>query len=341
MIYLIVFFFSILFTNIACKSKIQVFHLIAIAGPIILLTFRDVSVGTDTHHYIDIFNTIQSSNSILSFIETSRLEIGFSFITYIIAHLGFSVNVAFFVYAILTVVPVYIGAMLMKEKASPTLVMALFYLMFYHYSFNIVRQAMSMSLIFLAAVLLLKNHLKIPLLLCIIAVLIHNTSIVFMVFFPILRFRGKKIIIVGMICALLMLVAFYFLKDYLLLMTEYYDNYLSEKGSSQKSYAVEMTINFFIVIYACLKRVKDSKIYLFASLITLVLLTLSPLAPFIFRLATFYDILLLIYIPHVIHACSKTGMVIGLSYLTFALFFWWFVFVFNNSGETMPYILTI
>lgn len=340
LIYIVVFAISLLFTNKACNSKVWLNHLLAIALPVLLLTFRDHSVGTDTEHYIDSFNQCGASDSLLFFIISSRYEIGFSSITYYIYHLGMGVNAAFFIYALLTIVPVYIGAMCIKDKASPIIVMALFYLMFYHYSFNIVRQSIAMSFVFLSIVQMLKGNDRIAVALWIFAVLNHNSAIINIVFLVLIKLRSRNILAISFVLAFLFVAIVLVVKLFFVEQLEYYEDYL-DRGQSraEKSYIIEMFLNFLIVLYAKRKCVENSSFFLFASLTTLLLIIVSPIAPFFFRIANVCDFLLLIYIPQIINAASKPFL--KRFYLSFAIFYWWFVFIYNNSGDSYPYIINL
>lgn len=338
LIYILVYIFSLFFTYLASQRNNWLYHFVAIVAPILLLTFRDVSVGTDTVHYEDIFNYSSSAASLSIFILSFRLEIGFASITYLISNMGLDVSFAFFIYASLTVIPIYVGALCLKKKTSPVIIMALYYLMFYQYSFNIVRQSIAMSFVFLSAVLLVNNKTKLSIIVWIFALLNHNTAIIFIVFFMIFKMREenilKKMIIICVVFLVLIGILTLNFSDQI---NYYNDAYLSKgQGSSQMSYLIEMLLNFCIVIYARIKQMEDSDFYLHVSLMTLCLIVASPLAPFVFRIANLCDIIMLIYIPLTITSVLKP--IHKFYYFSFAIFYWWFVFILNNSGGSFPYI---
>ena len=65
MIYIVVYAISLYFTYKACDSKLWWNHILATVLPVLLLTFRDESVGTDTGHYIDIYDFCESADSLI------------------------------------------------------------------------------------------------------------------------------------------------------------------------------------------------------------------------------------------------------------------------------------
>ena len=126
-IYIFSCLISIFFTYLASKSRRNfLFHILAVLAPIILLTFRDVSVGTDTKHYLSIFERSQEFE-IGGFLLFTRMEFLFSIILFYVAKFGYSYNVFLFVLAIFSVLPVYAASFRMRDRVSPTLMMFLYY----------------------------------------------------------------------------------------------------------------------------------------------------------------------------------------------------------------------
>ena len=193
MTYVVTFILSLLFMNWAIKSKSKtslVLHILAIIPPVFLLTFRAENCGTDTTHYTRIYSVL-FADSVGSYLAKTRLEFLFALLMYYLRSLDLSIEYLFFICGLLTVVPVYMGAMILKRNANPLLVMTLFYLMFYQYSFNIVRQSIAMSLLFLAVVLLIENKKIWSIALGIMAILFHTVAVVYFIVFFAYSFRNK------------------------------------------------------------------------------------------------------------------------------------------------------
>lgn len=342
-VYIISFFFSLLFMNYALSVKnkyVSLFlHFFAIIPPVFLLTFRAEQCGTDTVHYMDMFHLLDVS-SLNNFLAETRLELLFSLLMYGIKTIGLSVEVLFFVCGLLTIVPIYIGSIKLRKYCNPLIPMALFYLMFFQYSFNIVRQSIAMSIIFLAVVYMVENKGKISLLLGIIAMMFHAVAFIFLfVYFSfILIDKSKKYLIILTIISAFVIIFInpsFFTYNY-----ERFQSY-EEKGKAgmQMSYLVEMILNFSIVLFFWKKNnTVLRKLFIFVSGLGVFLIILSTRGPFIFRIANCLDIMLLVYIPLAMTSIHQKAFTV--TYMSFALFFWWFVFIYNGSGRSYPYILS-
>lgn len=344
MIYIITFILSLLFMNCAIKNRPRalstILHIMAILPPVLLLTFRAEDCGTDTANYTRIYYAL-FANSLEGYLQATRLEPLFALLMYSLRSLDLSIEYLFLICGLLTVVPIYIGAIILKRTANPLLVMALFYLMFYQYSFNIVRQSISMSLLFLAVAFLIENKKKISLLLGVLAIFFHSVAVIyFIVFFAYLS--REKLSLKNLTLNVLLLTAFLFVfHTFFQDKIEYFQNYLesSEKMSMQFSYFAEMLMNFSIVLIVWVKdKVRLKNFFLLISGMGAITIMLSANIPFAFRLANCIDILMLIYIPIALNRfrCKNYTTL----YLAFAVFFWWFVFIYNGSGRSYPYILS-
>lgn len=340
--YIITFAISLLFMHLAIKGKVKrsglLFHILAIIPPVFLLTFRAEECGTDTTHYIYIFDGLFTGN-IGTLLAESRLEPLFILLVYSIKSIGLSVEFLFFMCGLLTIVPVYYGSIKMRKVVSPLLPMALFYLMFYQYSFNIVRQSIAMSLVFLAMVYLIENK-KIPsLLIGLSAVLFHVVAVVFFIVYII--FRNNKFSFVGSILSFLLLVVFVYLfqsffSDKLDTLMEY-----TEAGKQtvlQMSYMLEMTLNFFVVAVLWKKDKQLKPFFIYVSGMVVLLFLASTMGTYIFRIANCLDILLLVYIPIALKNSNNKNYT--LAYMFFAVFFWLYIFVLQGNGATCPYVLS-
>lgn len=338
LVYIVSCILSICFTYIASKNRRYFcFHILAVLIPILLLACRDISVGTDTKHYYSIFENSQEFD-IASFWISTRMEYLYTLILFYVGYLGLSYNVLLFILAILTIVPVYIASFRMSYKLSPTLMMFLYYMMYYQYAFNISRQAIAMSLILLATTYLLENKKFPVVLLSFLALGFHNLTVIYcgIVVLYMLRNRGSffmKLFFISILVILLFIFRSKF--DY------YEDTYLATSSSGfQVSYTITMIINFILILSSSSDSyyLRNKKNYLFFSIIILLLNLTSLLSEWFFRISLFVDILSLLMISNVLKSEQiKKKSYKRVLYILFAIFFWFFVFVINNSGETLPY----
>ena len=341
--YILSFVLSLTIMSFAMKCKAKAFslfcHILAILPPVLLLAFRGDECGTDTANYTRMFESIDTDGFASLFLAT-RVEMLFALLMYFISKMNFSLFSFFFICGVLTVAPVYYGSIKLKRILNPIFLMALFYLMFYQYAFNIVRQSIAMSLLFLAVVYLIENHKKRSLMLGVFSMMFHTVAVVYIVVFVIYifseRITAKFIIKYGILLA----IAFYLLQNVLSGHMESIEDYMDRGGDSmQLSYFVEMLLNFLIVLFVWRNNHTIlRRFFILVSGVVLSVILISPIAPYIFRVANCIDILMLLYIPIVLKNINNKNLYS--MYLSFALFFWWFVFIFNRSGGTYPYVLS-
>lgn len=152
----------------------------ALLLPCLFSGFRGENVGVDVLVYAKpVYNLASRSNSLsyLLGLET-RYEVGFRTIAYIASHLFGSFNAQLFITQLLIVLPVYTGAMILRDRYEPWLVMLSFYCMFYIETFNIMRQGIAVAFSFLAFVLMLKKRFKTSVITAMIGYLFHSSVLI-------------------------------------------------------------------------------------------------------------------------------------------------------------------
>lgn len=350
---------SLLFCYWGDKKNNIILHIFAIIPPIVLLTFRDLTVGTDTQRYTYMLSWVQNSRSFIGYIIATRIEFGFATIIHLLGTRNLPETYLFFLTSLLVIVPVYLGCIRLSKYVSPVLVLFLYYMMFYHYSFNILRQAIAMSFIFLAFTYVIENRLTKSLLFGIVALSFHYVSIVYIAINLLMLSyeKGiKTIIMTSLVC--FALVSFFSFSFFDATVEQYESTYINASaGTFQASYTLEMILNF-ILIYSISVNcddeteeqnnnendeiadeiVKQKKLFIIISIFVLFLNLFSIVARQAFRLGLFLDILSLVSIPMVLSNVNYNGKQYKLIlYILFAIFFWWFVFIHNHSGGTYPY----
>ena len=155
MIYIWVFLSSVFFAYLAERSKdkgvIVLCSVISILIPSILAGLRTVDVGIDVNVYaLPHYLTALEYNNFFDFLARDRYkEAGYYFLVYHIAHLTHHVNWCLFAYSLITVTCTYIGAYKHRDKIKPSLTMLMFFLFWYNYTFNVMRQFMAASVMFM------------------------------------------------------------------------------------------------------------------------------------------------------------------------------------------------
>lgn len=127
------------------KILIYLSKIIAILFPAIIAGIR-YNVGTDyAGVYEPLFNEILSGETID---RARKFEIGYILLNRLVILFGGNFNIVMFLASIITITPIYIGLAHYKEKINVPFAFFLFMLLFYQKSFNLVRQMMSVAIIF-------------------------------------------------------------------------------------------------------------------------------------------------------------------------------------------------
>ena len=154
-----------------------------------LYYFRDVYIGTDTLTYIYIFESIAEAGSVWDYSISYDIELGFSFFVYFISI--FTTN-PFIIFLLLTSV-IYFNLLFsfVRYNLSFALYFASFFSLFslYFFSFNILRQCLAISFLFVAVSYLLQRKNKMFLFFGFMAFLFHYSSILIFSFYLIYKFR--------------------------------------------------------------------------------------------------------------------------------------------------------
>ena len=133
------------------KVLIYLSKIIAVLFPAIIAGIR-YDVGTDYKGvYEPLFNEILSGEIIS---RARKFEIGYILLNKLVIFLGGNFNIVMFLASLLTIIPIYIGLLHYKDKISLPFAFFLFMIMFYQKSFNLVRQMMSVGIIFYAFIYL-------------------------------------------------------------------------------------------------------------------------------------------------------------------------------------------
>lgn len=187
-IYLLVFVLSLIFTQRAETAsrrekrwKYIIYSVIAIAVPCIIAAFRGTEVGSDTVRTEWIYNYAFSCGSYsqyLSWTHMQDLEFGFSFLNYIMSKIGLSVQGAFFIYELLTILPIYYVTKKHMDNYPMWSCMAVFFAFFYNISFNATRQCIAIAFIILLYQMVIEKKYIKSVACGVVALLFHGSAYV-------------------------------------------------------------------------------------------------------------------------------------------------------------------
>ena len=127
------------------KLLIFVSKAVAILFPAIIAGIR-YDVGTDYKGvYEPLFEEILSGKQEF---RLRSIEVGYILLNKLVIWLGGNFNFLMFLTSLITIVPIYLGLQHYKDKINTTFAFFLFMLLFYQKSFNLVRQMMSVAIVF-------------------------------------------------------------------------------------------------------------------------------------------------------------------------------------------------
>ncbi|WP_322008016.1 EpsG family protein [Clostridium butyricum] len=281
-VYLFIFFLSLIFIytgqvfEVHKKNSIgKILYIIGILIPSILAGLRDYSVGTDVKFYgvpmfesaigYSNFNNYLSSNSEAVFSEPL-----YNLMNFIISR--FTSNpfwILFFISLIINTF-IFLGWYKCKNKTNLYFGMFVFYFTYYNMSLNMMRQCISMSIIFYAFNFISEKKVKKYYVLVLIAIGFHTSSIIAIIFYPFCWIINKNLVrkyskIINPIIILsvgLCIIFIFPITRYLVsigLIRENYMNYLSGDlfGSSFSFKAFVMGIFEIIIVLLPYKYIKQ------------------------------------------------------------------------------------
>lgn len=166
LIYLLGFFIScfILWATKDWKAKSIGFVLCSIVAlliPCLIAGLRDSSIGTDVEVYATtLLDAADQSDSFLElwngtyyhgshyYRDVSILGLGFVALTWLISKTADTLFALLFCTQLLTIVPIFLGLLRFRDKVPTWLGMAVYYLLYFNQSLNIMRQWIAMGILF-------------------------------------------------------------------------------------------------------------------------------------------------------------------------------------------------
>ena len=178
-----------LYIGVKCKRSSKtlnyIFVGIALLLPALLAGMRDSSVGTDTVAYIRYFEYVKDNGNHVHNFKYFDLERGFGVFLYLLSCLTDDVFWMLFLSELFICFFVWKAIDDNVSDQYKVFAMALYYLLFYSFSFNIMRQMMAMSILLFSYRYIKKRKLLKFLICVLIASLLHKSSIIGFALYPI------------------------------------------------------------------------------------------------------------------------------------------------------------
>ena len=352
--YIIVFLISIILSYFSVKIKDKrismIFKILTILFMTCIAGFR-YGIGTDYNKvYEPYFNELSNG---LDVARMRKFEIGYVLLNKFVIMLGGSFTWVCIITAFITNYFIYKGLENFKEKCSLPFGILLYMLLYYQKSFNLVRQMISVAIIFYAIKYLLSGDKKKFIIWVLIASLFQRTVLV-MIIIPFVQklYENRKYRFIQIISFVLLTVGILnFSKIGVFVDSmnmEYYSYYFKENESTG------ITINYFIRILPVIalsvflfKEILNNKkillmynLFLFGAILLLLGYVTSTYGE---RIAIYFLVYQIVLIPIFIRSILSQKakfykyplilIVIGLN-----IFLWYNDFIFKGREETVPYV---
>ena len=182
-----------LYSRLELKLKIaNIFWVALICLPLSIIAGIRTDVGTDYVNYVRIFGDIQEL-TLFECLTHSYLDIGFATVVRLLWYITDSVKLIFFVLTFATLFIAFKTFAKRRDEMSIVLFALMYYLIMYHYSLNILRQCLAMSMIMWALDLMIDRKYVKGTIVCVVTMLIHNTAVLGLLFLAVVvMFNTKK-----------------------------------------------------------------------------------------------------------------------------------------------------
>ncbi|CAM3167441.1 EpsG family protein [Pediococcus acidilactici] len=175
----------------------NVLRLTSILPLAVIAGVRDSTIGTDISNY-GLANFVAATHfnnlvSYLSYIKSlNGVEVGYSILNFVVSRFTSSINVFFFVLNLLTILFVFLAFSEKHEEKNFLMGIAIYYLLFWDSSLNVMRQSLAASIVLYGVVLLInRKKTKTFLLLIMLAASFHQTAIL-AVTIPLFLWMSKR-----------------------------------------------------------------------------------------------------------------------------------------------------
>lgn len=233
----------------------------AVLVPSILAGIRSDTVGTDILVYgkKTMEEAIASSSfAMMNRIDTTYTEYGYRLFVFLISRIFKNTGWLLFFTELVTMVFVIKSAYIIREKISMTKVVAIYLFLFYHTSFNIMRQSIAMSMLLLAFCYLTEKKYVKYALITLLALSIHSFSIIMSVIILALyvlefiyRRRWQKVLAICLICLLTLSIQYMIplISGFLGGGLERYVRYMQEENNNASIWIVLLSASFLIKVF--------------------------------------------------------------------------------------------
>lgn len=359
--YLVAFFLTTVFAYIAgrCRGSLAVFFFVLTLLPLCILAgFRDLSVGTDTSGYGHFMYAQALDLSLRDYIGFYPSESLYAVFVWVVSNVFKSEQAYFFIVQLLISACIFSAAFRASDRYAWIGILA-YCLLFYTFSLNLMRQVVAVSIVVFAYRYIERQKPLVFVALCALAAGCHQTALLGILVYPLTalqyRFdigslRRNSFFIRALLLVFVLLVAAFVGMNLELLagMKESYSYQVSNKG---KTSIDKMQIFLFVLMFVpvfllsrlrkkgpsnCADGGEPLGFVLFSGMVLYHLIYVSPE---LFRISLYFLMFLPAYLPRAFSSATPTleRDLLGMLFSFSALYYWYYFFMFWNSGGTYPY----
>ena len=356
--YFLVFLISSLLFYIGSnrRYKWNIFILVAIFIPCYVAGARAESIGTDTTVYWGIYDAISTLNYEDFILASFSVEPSFFMISKLSYNLG-GVFYLFFIYQLITVVPIYLTAYKYKKQLNMGVVFLVYFCFLYTLSFNIMRQVAAVAILLYGTSFLFdksKHKIYKYMIFSVIGMLFHSSALIGCIFIFILyKFfyqKGQNLYVVIYIAGLIMMLcAFLYIGPLLANInigrfSDYGNSYAVQRSSYVSVTELLYRSLFAILIWtASFWKFIDKRYLRFYTMLLItetMIMFLGLYNGFLVRIAVYFTIFHLIGLSLIANSKRLTvssRIVYNSLIIVFCLIYFYWTIVHNGTNEVIPY----
>lgn len=355
LIYFLGFLLSIIFTLLSIKTKNvklqKILRIVAILPFLLISAFR-YNVGIDTwKNYGPAFDSIANYGEHFDTWEflLIKYEVGFSLLMLLLANICKHSVILFTVCSIVTIGFTYIS-IYQQSKNTLFSIFLFFFSGAFLLSMNGMRNYMSLAIVLYAIKYIKDNKFWKYLFWIFLASLIHKTALLFLILYPLYKFKlSLKQIVILLVTSILSLPFIDKVIAFLLSRTSYIDYFIGDTGSVDPLYSM-LLINSILLLLFLLnyKKCKEDKLYnlfLKMQVISVIVCLFSFKIPQTYRIEQIIDFIQILSIPYNFH-CLKEKTKLNKQYYTLFLIgiiiiycgYFTRSFIFTDSNQVRNYV---
>ncbi len=359
--YLIIFCLVILLTYIGSyeikhsHKKIGfLFYCISILILSIFTGARDVTVGTDVNVYvIPQLELAKYLHSFVPFMVASNSEFLYKILVYVISFTSQPIFNLLFIQQLITLLPLYIVLYKRRFAISTTFGITVYLFIIYNMSLSVMRQCMAASLILLGYIFFEDNKKKATLVLFVLAVLLHNSAIIFLAFlFVYYKAKSGKYSLIKGVTLVGIIILIVLCLDQLLMFAVthgfvrqgVYDRLqLTQGGLSIGEFLFRLFLTGLPFLFNKIGKSKDNSTYISLAFIGTLFSVLAIISTYLIRISYYFYFFMPLSIPLSLKFFKRNyvnRIILYSIYIIVMLLYWYIVYVGWQWYDTVPFMFS-